>query len=79
MYLGGALGVVYIFLSAALVRHTGVLRFGFGSVVGLLATSAVLDAVFPARAAPPLPVAVAAVALGLVGVVVGTVPRRRRR
>lgn len=79
MYAGGALGVVYIFLSAALVRHTGVLRLGLGSVVGLLATSAVLDAVFPARAAPPLPVAIAAVVVGLVGVVVGSAPRWRRR
>ena len=39
LYLGGVIGVVYIFLSAALVRHTGVLLLGLGSVVGLLATS----------------------------------------
>ncbi|MDQ1131087.1 DMT family transporter [Microbacterium sp. SORGH_AS_0888] len=79
MYAGGALGVVYIFLSAAIVRHTGVLRLGLGSVVGLLATSAVLDAAFPGRAAPPLPVAIAAVAVGLAGVIVGTLPGWRRR
>ena len=61
LYLGGVIGVVYIFLSAALVRHTGVLLLGLGSVVGLLATSIVLDALWPPLSGPPLGVAVAAV------------------
>lgn len=77
MYLGGPIGVLYIFLSAAIVRVTGVLLLGLGSVVGLLAMSVVLDAVWPAPAGPPLPVALAAVALALAGVVV-VVTRRRR-
>ena len=79
MYLGGATGVVYIFLSAALVRHTGVLQLGLGSVVGLLATSVVIDAFWPAPAGAPLLVALAAVAVALVGVTVAVVPRWRRR
>ena len=37
LYLGGAIGVLYIFLSAALVAHTGVLLLGLGVVVGQLA------------------------------------------
>lgn len=77
LYLGGPIGVLYIFLSAAIVRVTGVLLLGLGSVVGLLSTSVVLDAAWPAPSGPPLPVALAAVALALAGVVV-VVSRRRR-
>lgn len=79
VYLGGAIGVVYIFLSAALVRHTGVLQLGLGSVVGLLITSVVIDALWPAHSGPPLALALLAVALALVGVVIAVVPRWRRR
>lgn len=79
MYLGGATGVVYIFLSAALVRHTGVLQLGLGSVLGLLATSVVIDAVWPAPAGAPLVIALIAVAVALVGVTIAVVPRWRRR
>lgn len=79
VYLGGAIGVVYIFLSAALVRHTGVLQLGLGSVVGLLITSVVIDALWPAHSGPPLVLALLAVALALVGVVIAVVPRWRRR
>jgi bacterial/archaeal transporter family-2 protein len=77
LYLGGAAGVVYIFLSAALVRITGVLILGLGSVVGLLATSVVLDAVWPPVAGPPLGVALAAVAVAVVGVGIAVLRRRR--
>jgi len=79
LYLGGAIGVVYIFLSAALVRHTGVLQLGLGSVVGLLVTSVVIDAVWPAPSGPPLVIALISVAIALVGVVIAVVPRWRRR
>ena len=82
LYVGGAIGVVYIFLSAALVRHTGVLLLGLGSVVGLLATSVVLDALWPPLSGPSLGAAVAAVFVALVGVIVAVVPWRavlRRR
>lgn len=77
LYLGGAIGATYIFLSAALVRYTGVLLLGLGSVVGLLATSVVLDALWPPLSGPPLGAAIAAVFVALVGVVVAVVPWRR--
>jgi transporter family-2 protein len=79
LYLGGAIGVVYIFLSAALVRHTGVLQLGLGSVVGLLLTSVVIDAIWPAPSGPPLALALSAVGLALVGVVIAVAPRGRHR
>ncbi|WP_125131449.1 DMT family transporter [Microbacterium sp. 10M-3C3] len=78
LYLGGAVGVAYIALSAAIVRVTGVLLLGLGSVVGLLATSIVLDAIRPTPSAPVLPIAVAAAAIALAGVAVVVVPWRRR-
>lgn len=78
LYLGGAIGVVYIFLSAAIVRSTGVLLLGLGSVVGLLSTSVVLDAFWPAPQGPPLALALAAVVVALAGVVIIVIPRRRR-
>ena len=79
LYLGGATGVVYIFLSAAVVRHTGVLHLGLCSVAGLLAASLVIDVLWPGNASLPLPVALASVVIALVGVVVAVVPRWRRR
>lgn len=78
LYTGGALGVVYIFLSASLVRRTGVLLLGLGSVVGLLATSVLLDAVWPPIAGPPLGIMVVAVVIALAGVVAVVVRRRPR-
>ncbi|WZH35664.1 MAG: DMT family transporter [Microbacterium enclense] len=78
LYAGGAVGVVYIFLSAVVVRRTGVLLLGLGSVVGLLSTSVVLDALWPAPAAPSTLIAVIAAAVAIAGVVVAALPRRRR-
>ncbi|WP_191966870.1 DMT family transporter [Microbacterium testaceum] len=78
LYLGGAVGVIYIFLSSVVVRRTGVLLLGLGSVVGLLSTSVLLDALWPAPAAPSTVVALLAAAVAIAGVVVAAVPVRRR-
>ncbi|MCJ1708747.1 DMT family transporter [Microbacterium sp. VKM Ac-2923] len=79
LYVGGAVGVIYIFLSSVVVRRTGVLLLGLGSVVGLLTTSVLLDALWPAPAAPSTSVAILAAAVAIVGVVVAAVPWGRRR
>ncbi|WP_438352288.1 DMT family transporter [Microbacterium sp. CJ88] len=78
LYLGGALGVAYIFLSAALVASTGVLLLGLGIVVGQLTASVVLDALWPALSGPGLGVELATVAIALSAVIVATVRWRRR-
>jgi len=78
LYLGGPIGVTYIFLSAALVQYTGVLLLGLGAVVGQLLTSVAIDAVWPAVAAPGLWQSLAMVAVALASVVVATVRWRRR-
>lgn len=77
LYLGGAIGVVYIFMSASLVAHTGVLLLGLGAVVGQLGTSFALDALWPAPASPGLVQELAMVLVALLSVVVATVPWRR--
>ncbi|MET0812994.1 MAG: DMT family transporter [Microbacterium sp.] len=79
LYLGGAIGVVYIFLSAALVAHTGVLLFGLGSVVGQLITSVLLDALWPSPGGPGILQESLMASVALVGVIVAAAPWRRMR
>lgn len=79
LYLGGAIGVGYIFLSAAIVQYTGVLLLALGSVVGQLLMSVALDALWPAPASPGPVQALAMVAVALASVAVAAVPWRGRR
>ncbi|WP_199712626.1 DMT family transporter [Galactobacter caseinivorans] len=51
LYLGGAMGVVFIGLSAYLARHLGVLLTSLGMIAGQLLGSLLLDAVWPSDAA----------------------------
>lgn len=78
LYLGGALGFVYILLGATIVAHTGVLLLGLGSVLGQLVTSVVIDLVWPPAAGPALWQLIAMVAVAVASVVVA-MPWRRRR
>ena len=77
LYLGGAIGVVYIFLAAAIVAQTGVLLLGLGSVVGQLITSVVLDALWPAKGSPGIVQETLMVILALASVAVAAAPWRR--
>lgn len=79
LYLGGLVGVVYIFLSAALVAQTGVLLLGLGVVVGQLVTAFALDAVWPADAGPGWLTELLMVAVAAASVVVAIAPWRRRQ
>lgn len=79
LYLGGLTGVIYIFLSAALVAHTGVLLLGLGIVAGQLLSSFAIDAVWPAPSGPGPAQAITMVIVALLSVVVATVPWRRLR
>ncbi|MET0781085.1 MAG: DMT family transporter, partial [Microbacterium sp.] len=79
LYTGGPVSVIYIFMSAALVAHTGVLLLGLGAVVGQLGMSFALDALWPAPASPGLVQELAMVLVALLSVVVATVPWRRPR
>lgn len=77
IYAGGALGVVYIVMSAALVAYTGVLLLALGTVAGQLITAVVLDALWPASASPGFAQEVATVVVALLAVTVAASPWRR--
>ncbi|WOF24695.1 DMT family transporter [Microbacterium betulae] len=79
LYLGGALGVAYIFISAALTPRTGVLLMTLGSVLGMLAASVVLDVVWPPESPPAVWQRALTVALAAAGVIVASLPPRLRR
>jgi transporter family-2 protein len=79
LYIGGALGVVYIFLSAMIVVHTGVLLLALGTIGGQLFASVVLDALWPAAGSPGILTEIAVVTVALASVIVAAVPWRRRR
>jgi transporter family-2 protein len=76
---GGALGVFYIFLSAALVVHTGVLLLGLGTVAGQLLAAFAIDLLWPAAAGPGWLVELVTVIVALGSVIVAAVPWRRLR
>lgn len=78
LYIGGAIGCVYIFMSAALVARTGVLLFGLASVLGQLVGSVVLDAIWPPAAPAPAWRSAVTVVIASVGVIVAAVRWRRR-
>ena len=77
LYLGGVIGVTYIFMSAALVVHTGVLLLGLGTVAGQLVTAFALDAVWPAAAAPGWTTELLMVVIAGAGVVIAAAGARR--
>ncbi|MCO7204564.1 DMT family transporter [Microbacterium sp. CnD16-F] len=70
LYLGGALGVAYITLTAALVARTGVLLFGLAAVSGQLLASLALDVLWPAPAGPGVVIEAVTVVIGLASVFV---------
>jgi len=79
LYTGGAIGVLYIFTSAALAPRIGVLLLSLGSVLGMLIGSLVLDLVWP-PAVPPSPIRSAiTVAIASAGVVIAVLGGARRR
>lgn len=76
LYLGGAIGTVFIAMMTVIVRTTGVLLLGLGSTAGQLVTSLLLNAAAPAAGHPVLWTTVAGTALTLVAVAITAVPSR---
>ncbi|WP_314651549.1 DMT family transporter [uncultured Microbacterium sp.] len=77
LYLGGTLGVAYIFLGAFLVAHTGVLLLGLGSVLGQLVTAVIIDMLWPTEAGPAPWQIVTMVVIAAASVVVALARPRR--
>lgn len=79
LYVGGTMGVIYIFLSSAIVARIGVLVMGLGAVVGQMLTSVLLDALWPASGGPQAWQASIMIVLALASVTVAAAPWRARR
>jgi transporter family-2 protein len=78
LYLGGLIGVVFIAVAAALVRHIGVLLLGLGMIAGQVIGALLLDLILPA-AHKPGPATFLGAALTLVAVWIAATPPRRPR
>lgn len=76
LYLGGVLGIVFIAISAAVVRHTGVLLLGLSMVAGQLVGALALDLFAPDGVRPGAST-YAGVGLTLGAVVLAALPARR--
>ena len=79
LYVGGAIGVCFIAAAAILVRMTGVLLLGLGTIAGQLATSLVLDLVAPIPGHVVAWTTIAGTILTLLAVGLAAVPSRAIR
>ena len=79
LYSGGALGIVFIALGAAVVRHTGVLLLGLGMIAGQVTGALAIDLVAPPPTGGPGWNTAAGAALTLLAVAVAARPARGPR
>jgi transporter family-2 protein len=77
LYLGGLIGAIFIGGAVIIVRVTGVLLLGLGSVAGQLVMALVLDVVAPAAGRAVVTSTVVGTLLTLVAVVIAAIPSRR--
>ncbi|MGJ3510036.1 DMT family transporter [Enemella sp. A6] len=76
LYIGGAAGIVFIALAAALARRIGVLQTSLGMVTGMLLCALLLDVLAPTPTTLITPITVLGTLGTLVGLVVVTLPWR---
>ena len=76
LYLGGAVGTIFIGAQAVIVRSTGVLLMGLAVLSGQLVAAVVFDLVLPVQAHAISPLTIAGAALTLVAVLIAALPRR---
>lgn len=77
LYLGGVVGVLFIAGAAVIVRVTGVLLLGLGTIAGQLFASVLLDLFLPVEGHTLSVATVVGAALTLVAVGIAAIPRRR--
>lgn len=77
LYLGGALGVLYIAAAAALVRYTGVLILATSAIAGQIIGSLIVDALTSGVTLAPLTIAGAILTIVAALVTAGMLPARR--
>ena len=76
--MGGVIGVAFIGITTVSVEHLGVLLLSLTSLFGSLVGSLVIDLLFPAAATPVTWTTYLAMAIVLSGVLIASLPRRRR-
>ncbi len=79
LYLGGLIGAIFIGGAVIVVRVTGVLLLGLGSVAGQLLMSLVLDLVLPRAGQVVVASTVVGTVLTLVAVAIAAIPSRKLR
>lgn len=78
LYLGGLIGVIFIAGAAVIVRITGVLLLGLGTIAGQLIGSLLLDIFAPVAGHELTVPTIIGTAATLVAVSIAALPRRRR-
>ena len=78
LYLGGAIGVIFIAVSAAIVRAIGVLLLSLATIAGQLVTSLLLDIFAPTSREGVTLTTILGTVLTLVAVVIAAIPSRIR-
>jgi bacterial/archaeal transporter family-2 protein len=79
LYVGGACGVAFISLAAAVVRVVGVFVLGLGTIAGQLIASLFIDLFLPAADNPVTLWVVTGTLLALAAVVLAAIPGLRKR
>jgi transporter family-2 protein len=78
VYVGGAIGVTFIAVGAAIVRSIGVLLLSLATIAGQLVTSLLLDILAPTSREGVSFTTIVGTTLTLVAVVIATVPSRTK-
>jgi transporter family-2 protein len=76
LYVGGALGIVFVAGYAVVVRFTGVLLLGLGAIAGQLTASLVFDLALPVAAHPIAGATIVGTILTFVAVAIAAIPVR---
>jgi bacterial/archaeal transporter family-2 protein len=77
VYLGGAVGVVFIGVAVAAVHHLGVLILGLATITGQLLGSLALNLAFPRAGTEVTATTLVGIAVALAAVSIAALPRRR--
>jgi transporter family-2 protein len=77
LYLGGAVGCVFIGAQAVIVRRTGVLLMGLAVLSGQLVTAVLFDLIAPVQSHAIAPITILGAALTLLAVLIAAIPTRR--
>ena len=78
LYIGGAIGILFVAGYAIVVRFTGVLLLGLGAIAGQLAASLLFDVVAPVAGQPIAWTTVVGTIVTLLAVAIASIPSRAR-